>query len=336
MSSTAQSAVEPAALFPADVHCAPNAGGPTPTFAYGITFSTQLDAFADIWPALNDKGDFSACVLQRRDWLKVWLAAIGVQRRIRPLFVRVDNALGEPLMLLPLAIEKRHGLHILVFLDGQYSDCSAPVLFPGAASLTECAVTELWRQLCAALPPFDAAVFSKMPPWVGAIPNPLRLLPCEPMPRPHCRDDTRNRREFNEIAPLLSHSDIEDLIAFVGRLGEGGARRKAQGASPERLMFAALTGWASDRGVVREQFQRAADTHQQARTALTPPLFQTSLPTTLAGRAFLRAIKARRALTRSSVGLAYRALRARTIAARLIRSVQQFSSRPTRNINGLG
>lgn len=336
MSSTAESAVEPAALFPTDVHCAPCAGDAQPNFAFGITFSTQLDAFADIWPALDDKGEFSAHVLQRRDWLKVWLAAIGVHRRIRPLFVRVDNALGEPLMLLPLAIEKRHGLHILGFLDGQFSDCNAPVLFPGAAALTEYAVSELWRQLCAALPPFDAAVFSKMPQRVGAIPNPLRLLPCEPMPLPRRGDDNRRRRQFNEIAPLLSHGDLEDLTAFVGGLGEAGARRKAQGASPERLIFAELTGWASKRGIGSERLGSTACAHNPELAMLTPPLVQTSLPTTLAGRAFLRAIKARRAFTRSSVGLAYRALRARTIATRLIRSVQWLRNRPTRNINGLG
>jgi CelD/BcsL family acetyltransferase involved in cellulose biosynthesis len=332
MSSTAESAVEPAALFPADVHCAPCPGCAQPAFAYGITFSSQLDAFADIWPALDDTGNFSAHVLQRRDWLKVWLAAIGGCQRVRPLFVRVDNASGEPLMLLPLAIEKRHGLQILRFLDGQFSDCNAPVLFPGAAALTEGAVSELWRQLCAALPPFDAAVFSKMPQWVGAIPNPLRLLPCEPMPPRRRRDDNSNRSQFNEIAPLLSHGDIEDLIAFVGGLGEGGARRKAQSASPERLIFAELTGWVSGRGVGYEHLKRSANDLSHDRATLTPPLFQTSLPTTLAGRAFLRAIKARRALRRSSVGLAYRALRARTIAGRLIRSVQHFRSCATQRL----
>jgi hypothetical protein len=350
MSSSVESAVEPAALFSADVHCAPYADSGQQTFAFGITFSTQLDAFADIWPTLDEKGDFSAHILQRRDWLQVWLAAIAVHRRIRPLFVRVDNDLGEPLMLLPLAIEKRHGLHILGFLDDQFSDCNAPVLFPGAAVLTESAVSQLWRQLCDALPPFDAAIFSKMPPWVGAIPNPLRLLPCEPMPQLRRRDDNRNRRQFNEIAPLLSHSDLEELIVFVGGLGDGGARRKAQGASPERLIFAELTGWASDRGLGSTGLSEmeiglgfgetepgdADDNHEPERATLTPLLLQTSLPATIAGRAFLRAIKARRALTRSSVGLAYRALRTRTIAARLIRSVQQFRSRPIRNINDLG
>lgn len=140
----------------------------------------DLAAFADVWPALDDAHGHHALAFQCRDVLAVWLDTIGAARRVEPLLVRVDDARGAPVMLLPLALERSGGVRHLVFMDGGVADYNAPVLFPGAAALDAQAMHGLWRRILAALPACDVIAFTKMPGKVGAMDNPLALLGARP------------------------------------------------------------------------------------------------------------------------------------------------------------
>src|SRR5262249_16118538 len=97
----------------------------------------------------------------------------GEARKVQPLFVRVDDERGTPLLLLPLGIERRRGAHAFTFLDGGVADYNAPVLFPGADRADASA---LWQEVERALPRVDAIVFDKMPAEVMCHPKPLRFL----------------------------------------------------------------------------------------------------------------------------------------------------------------
>jgi CelD/BcsL family acetyltransferase involved in cellulose biosynthesis len=142
-----------------------------------VAVSSDIAAFADDWPTMASRGGFAAFhAFQTRDYLDVWRGTIGAARGAELIFVRVADASGNPLLLVPLAIERRRGLRILRFPDGGVSDYNAPILFPGAASLDARAMTFLWRRISALVPQFDAAILDKMPGLVGGLANPFRAL----------------------------------------------------------------------------------------------------------------------------------------------------------------
>lgn len=145
-----------------------------------VRVADTLSAFPE-WPRSGD-GSANCHVFQCADILEVWLDTIGRARAVRPCFVRVSDAAGQTVMLLPLGIERIRGVRVLGFLDGTVVDYSQPVLFPPAAGLDAAAMARLWRDIRAALPGFDVAVLDKMPAEVGGQPNPLLHLGAARMP----------------------------------------------------------------------------------------------------------------------------------------------------------
>jgi CelD/BcsL family acetyltransferase involved in cellulose biosynthesis len=141
-----------------------------------IQVARDIRAFSN-WPALADcDGLAKAHAFQRRDHLEIWLETIGAGLKVTPRFVSVSAKTGEPVMLLPFGIEKKHGLRFLKFLDGGVADYNAPVLFPAADRLDDSEIDGLWRSVCRALAPFDLASLEKMPEKVEGSKNPLCRL----------------------------------------------------------------------------------------------------------------------------------------------------------------
>ncbi len=141
-----------------------------------IEVSDKLSDFEDMWPTLNQAGDCRFFAFQARDALEVWLRTIGQARRVQPIFVRISKVDGTPLMLLPLGIERRHGLKFLGFLDGGVVDYNAPVLFPGAEAIDAATMRELWRGILSKLPGFDVAVLEKIPATIHELQNPFQFV----------------------------------------------------------------------------------------------------------------------------------------------------------------
>ena len=138
-----------------------------------LRVSARLAAFADHWPR-SDRPSAGACqVFQCADLLEIWLDTVGAARGTRPIFVGLFDEAGDPMMLLPLGIERKRGGRELGFLDGGVSDYNQPVLFPGAASIDAEAWTRTWAAIVRAIPPFDVAVFEKVVASCGGLPNPL-------------------------------------------------------------------------------------------------------------------------------------------------------------------
>jgi CelD/BcsL family acetyltransferase involved in cellulose biosynthesis len=192
------------------------------------------------WPGLMDRGSH-ALAFQRRDHLEIWLETIGRGLNVTPHFVSVSTRAGEPVMLLPLGIQRKHGLKVLTFLDGGVADYNAPILYPIAGQLTAADVSLLWKAIGRAVGPFDLARLEKMPEYVGGIKNPLHALARErwhisghyltledgtDVKRPNPKESRRKLRRLSE------HGEVRFGIATeadeIARVFEAFRRQKSR------------------------------------------------------------------------------------------------------------
>ncbi|WP_204315427.1 hypothetical protein, partial [Stenotrophomonas maltophilia] len=65
---------------------------------------------------------------------------------------------------------------VLTFVDDGVADYNAPILFPNGDEWTRTSAQQLWNKIAKALPPFDMAIFDKMPEQIRDRTNPLFLL----------------------------------------------------------------------------------------------------------------------------------------------------------------
>lgn len=183
------------------------------------------------WPTLTDPVS-NALAFQRRDHLEVWFETIGKGLGVTPCFINVAMRGGEPVMLLPLCIHKKHGLKTLTFVDGGVSDYNAPVLYPAAAALTKGDIAPLWKAIARAAGPFDLARLEKMPEQVDGIKNPFHALAEErwhisghylslgdanDIKRPNPKESRRKLRrlsEHGEVRFALASEDSEIRAVF--------------------------------------------------------------------------------------------------------------------------
>jgi CelD/BcsL family acetyltransferase involved in cellulose biosynthesis len=178
------------------------------------------------WPRSGACGDARCFAFQYADVLDVWCDTIGAANRIEPAFVTIFGASGKPALLLPLGIEERNGARILRFLDGGVSDYNAPVIFPEAANWGPETALALWDLLQRELPPFDLAMFEKMPDRVGDLNNPLSELATarhaeschlatmngswETFAREHLKNPSDSRRRLRKLEKL---GDVRFVVA---------------------------------------------------------------------------------------------------------------------------
>lgn len=149
------------------------------TASWELTVSIHSELPAE-WPSAGAAPDgVFFTIFQSREFIKAWMQSFGKKPRWTPHFVKVLDAGGAPLMLLPLCIEMHRGVRILSFLDQGHADYVGPVLF-GAPVLTAEAMTDLWSRILDALPAVDIIRLEKIPPLIDAIPNPLRLFALSP------------------------------------------------------------------------------------------------------------------------------------------------------------
>ena len=157
---------------------------PERTHKFEVTVSVNFDEVAGIWPPMKRAGSGSelprAFAFQCREFISGWLNTVGRARRTQGVFVVVRDAQSNPLMLLPLAMERRCGVRVLGFIDGGLSDYNAPVLFQSAANVDEQMAREIWKDVYDALPRFDVLILEKVPKFVLDIPNPLGFLVSAP------------------------------------------------------------------------------------------------------------------------------------------------------------
>jgi CelD/BcsL family acetyltransferase involved in cellulose biosynthesis len=184
--------------------------------SFRITTASDPAAFGSLWPSLSAPGDGDCHIFQTQEIIAHWRATIGAARKAQPVFLRVDNENGAPLLLLALAIERRRGARVLTWIDGGVSDYNTPILFPASRGGVD--ANTLWRKLLTALPPFDAALLDKMP---GAT-NPMAALAGAPSaPSGYCISLSGT---WSDYAAQRLHRP-KDSRRKMRRLAEAGATR---------------------------------------------------------------------------------------------------------------
>jgi CelD/BcsL family acetyltransferase involved in cellulose biosynthesis len=196
---------------------------------------TVGDALPECWPSVAAPGDARCTVFQTREFIAAWQASFGTDPRLRPLFVTVSDERGRPLMLLPLCLERRPSVTLLTFLDQGHADYNAPVLFPATAECTSLFAPACWQRLLKALPPFDVALFDKMPAEIADLPNPMLVLAdATPCPSAHGNRLTRPWAEVQAVLPSVR--ELRSKKRALERLGAVELVVGAEGAMRRRLL----------------------------------------------------------------------------------------------------
>ena len=145
------------------------------------TIHTSFDGLHEPWKRLEAEGDCYA--FQSYDWIKTWYTLVGSKTGIQPCIALVEYPAGDPLMLLPLGIEKRAGAACLIWLGGAITDYKCPLLgrdFPDRVSGEQFA--RIWEEILERLPHHDAICLESQPRLIASQENPFLAFNCKPHP----------------------------------------------------------------------------------------------------------------------------------------------------------
>lgn len=184
-----------------------------------IRVTNNLHDIAGLWPHSDNVGPARCYAFQFADILDIWHDTIGTARGTQALFVTIVDAQDRALMLLPLGIERRHGLRALSFLDGGVSDYNAPILFPGARDWDTRTIGIVWQGLLRILPSFDIAIFDKMPEHIGDQPNPLMLFETTAYPRSGYAVTLTGTWDDFVVRRLPRRKTLRNLRRKLGKIG---------------------------------------------------------------------------------------------------------------------
>jgi CelD/BcsL family acetyltransferase involved in cellulose biosynthesis len=131
------------------------------------------------WPSAAAASGLRMYVQQSREFLSCWMNTIGKARNAEPVLIVVKDAGRNPVLWLPLAIERKLHIKLLRFMDAGVADLNAPIVAPGH-ELTPEEFKSIWSRILARLPRIDAIDLQKIPSHVAGAVNPLTHLDCRP------------------------------------------------------------------------------------------------------------------------------------------------------------
>jgi CelD/BcsL family acetyltransferase involved in cellulose biosynthesis len=155
--------------------------------AIALELYGDLADVAGAWTALETHTDCTA--FQAYHWLLKWLRHVGTPRGVRPAIVLGRDRNGEPLVILPLAIERRGLARRLPWLGSEHSPYNAPLVSRHFSEQVDSdGFKSLWHEALALLRAdrrfhFDVVDLEKMPERLGERRNPCLALPTVPHPR---------------------------------------------------------------------------------------------------------------------------------------------------------
>ena len=115
---------------------------------------------------------------QSFDWLAVWQQTIGAAEGVEPYLVRLEDAAGKTVLILPLGIYREGWRRVLRFLGGVVTDYNAPLIDPDfAARIAPADMARLWTAIVGLLPNVDLAWLPRMPEAIEGVRNPMAALP---------------------------------------------------------------------------------------------------------------------------------------------------------------
>lgn len=146
----------------------PSAAAAQPGFATELL--PDFAAAEALWRGLEASGVGSP--YQRFDWQRSYAAAMGAAARFEPCLILVRDGARRPVLLLPLALERRSGLRIAAPIGGKHANYHLPLMASGMAMPSPGELRRLLR-IAGRARGLDAFAFSNLPlAWHG-IANPL-------------------------------------------------------------------------------------------------------------------------------------------------------------------
>jgi CelD/BcsL family acetyltransferase involved in cellulose biosynthesis len=150
-----------------------------PRQALKISVFNSFEAVRDVWLRFEREAD--AFAFQTYRWLYNWYEFVGAKSDMGLCITLVETPDGAPIMLLPLAVERRGLVWRLVWLGGRVTDYRGPLLAKNLAAFVDAnAFPAVWRQIRERLPHHDVVVLESQPEFIGSQRNPFSYLPHAP------------------------------------------------------------------------------------------------------------------------------------------------------------
>lgn len=142
-------------------------------------FDTMAAAEAP-WREL-EAGASWATPFQRFDFLAAWQRHVGGAEEFQPRIVVARDASGRPLLLLPLAVRREHGVRCARFMGGRHATFNAPVMaWSFAAAVTRADLHAVLAALRSPPAGIDVLVLEQQPGQWRGLRNPMLTLPAQP------------------------------------------------------------------------------------------------------------------------------------------------------------
>jgi CelD/BcsL family acetyltransferase involved in cellulose biosynthesis len=136
-----------------------------------------LTAAEHLWSRLQCPLQYST-LYQRVGFLDSWYRHVGTRCGFTPAIVVAFDVHDDPLMVLPLATVRQHGMCYAFFMGGKHSNLNMPLYRRDfAVSATRADMEDLLARLHRSAPSIDALILLQQPMSWHGIPNPLSLLP---------------------------------------------------------------------------------------------------------------------------------------------------------------
>jgi CelD/BcsL family acetyltransferase involved in cellulose biosynthesis len=142
----------------------------------GVDIVHDLVQAEAIWRGLEDQQQFST-PYQRFDFLGPWQREVGAREGLSPFIVIAYDAERRPLLLLPLALRREHGVRTACFMGGKHATYNMALWdrdFAAAATADDLdALISAIRERSEA----DVLALTQQPLRWRDLPNPMALLP---------------------------------------------------------------------------------------------------------------------------------------------------------------
>ena len=150
-----------------------------PSRIASVDILTNLGQAEAIWRQLEER-QVTHTPYQRFDFLAAWQRQVGMREGLKPFIVIATDAERRPLLLLPLALGRRHGVSVAGFMGGKHSTFNM-ALWDGefAASATPADIEALIADIAARGEADMLALYQQPVRWRD-IANPMALLPHQP------------------------------------------------------------------------------------------------------------------------------------------------------------
>jgi CelD/BcsL family acetyltransferase involved in cellulose biosynthesis len=144
-----------------------------------IDVITELGAAEPIWRRL-ESGTCAWTAYQRFDFLVAWQRQVGERQNISPFIVVAFDAEQQPLLLLPLALERRFGVRIATFMGDKHATFNMPLWDMVFAKEADAADLEALLSWLRDRTDVDVLALTQQPKRWRDLKNPLALLSHQP------------------------------------------------------------------------------------------------------------------------------------------------------------